>query len=234
VDNHAPLATAWQERTTLESAYFTSDGALHGASLTPPRRLLRWLRYHVYTAEVLARVWTRRGHAGRIEVGPPPGESPKAERAAWRVPLGLYLPPDAVWRDAWTVTGHAVVALKRAVEARGSRLAAFVIPDRRQLGGEAWSAALADLRASDRARADRDRPQRAMLALLEQAHVPAQDLLPVFRAAPPGLYLPGDGHFTPAGHAVTAEALAAWLRDTSLVPGRPRVTSGLARRGAVP
>lgn len=93
VGNQASLATAWHKRGALESAHFKPDGTLHRPSLAPHRRLLRWLRYHVYTAEVLARVWTRRGHAGRLEAGPRPGETPKVEPAARWVPLGLYLVP---------------------------------------------------------------------------------------------------------------------------------------------
>ncbi len=218
VDNHAPLARAWLERTTLESPYFTPDGTLQRPGLAPSRRLLRWLRYHSYTANVLARVWSRGGRADRIVVGTLAGVAPTVDPRARRVPLGLYLPPDGVWRDAWAVTYRAFAALKRAVDDDGRRLAAFVIPDRRQLGGEAWDAALAELPDADRARADRDRPQCTMLALLGKAHVPALDLLAPFRETPAPIYLPRDGHLNPAGHEVAAQAMAFWLRNARLVP----------------
>ena len=229
IDNHAPLARAWMRVRELEHPYVTPDGLLHQPGLSLHRRLLRWLRFHIYTANLAARVWSRGGRAARITVGSRPGEAPKVGPEAERVPLGLYLPPDAVWQDAWVVTGRIVVDLKASVEADGARLAAFVIPDRRQLGGEAWEAVLAELPAADRVRADRDRPERAMVDLLESAGVPTLDLLPRYRAAPPGLYFPRDGHLTVAGHAVTADALAAWLRAELLVPlcsspSRPRST----------
>lgn len=218
IDNHAPLARAWMRVRELEHPYLTPDGVLHQPGLSLHRRLLRWLRFHIYTANLAARVWSRGGRAARITVGFRPGEAPNVGPEAQRVPLGLYLPPDAVWQDAWVVTGRIVVDLKASVEADGARLAAFVIPDRRQLGGEAWEAALAELPAADRARADRDRPEHAMVDLLESAGVPTLDLLPRYRAAPAGLYFPCDGHLTVAGHAVTADALAAWLRTARLVP----------------
>ncbi len=220
IDNHEPLDRAWLGVRELEHPYLTPDGVLHQPGLTVHRRVLRWLRFHLYTANLAARVWSRGGRAGRITVGSPPREAPKVGPEAQRVPLGLYLPPDAVWQDAWVVTGRIVVDLKASVEADGARLAAFVIPDRRQLGGPVWEAALAEMSNADRARADRDRPERAMVDLLKSAGVPTLDLLPRYRAAPAGLYFPRDGHLTVAGHAVTADALAAWLRAERLVPLR--------------
>ena len=126
------------------------------------------------------------------------------------------------------VTGHWVAALAHAVAVDGARVAAFVIPDRRQLGGEAWNTALAQLPAVERSRADRDLPQDAMMTLLDENGLPSLDLLPVFRAAPEQVFFPADGHLNKAGHAVTAEALAGWMNAARLVPNRSRLTGSIA------
>ncbi|MBZ0267929.1 hypothetical protein K8I85_07225 [bacterium] len=54
------------------------------------------------------------------------------------------------------------------------------------------------------------------------AGIPSLDLLPVVLREQriPGLYLPGDGHFTVRGHRVAARAIAQWILDERLLaPG---------------
>lgn len=217
VDNHAPLAAAWRHRETIEYPYFSPDERLHQPGLAPPRRVLRWLRLHLFTAHLAANALTRGGRGDRIVVGTRPGHGVPSDPETRRVPLGLYLPPDAEWRDAWRVTAHALGELAKAVTNDGGRLVVFVIPDRRQVDDEAWEDALAELPAVDRSRADRDRPQARMMELIASAGLPGLDLLPLLRDVPAAVYFPLDGHFNALGHEVTAEALGAWLADQETV-----------------
>lgn len=88
-----------------------------------------------------------------------------------------------------------VVALLPAVE--------HVVPAR-------YEAALRGM-GFDPTRYRRGTLQRRLLARLEAAGIPAVDLTPAFAAHPDpeSLYLPGDGHFGPAGHELAADVLEA-------------------------
>lgn len=214
VDNHAPLIRAWNGVNAVSFPYFTPDGTLQQPGLALHRRVLAWLRQNLALGDALAAALAGTGRPERVEVGDP-GDA--AARTV-RVPAGVYLPPDAVWAEAWAVTGLALDRLAAAVRADGATLAVWVIPDRRQIYDEDWAALLRALPELDPAALDRARPTRTILALLAARDLPTLSLEQAFRAATERVYFPIDGHFTPAGHALVAQALAAWLREVPLVP----------------
>ena len=214
VDNHAPLIKAWNQIDTVDFPYFSPDGTLHQPGLATGRRLLSWLRHNIYTVSLVSDAVAGTGTVDRVEVGDPDTITAQA----LRVPMGVYLSPDDTWTDAWAITGHALAELKRAVEADGAAVAVFVIPDRRQLVNADWEATLAKLPDLNPADLDRERPTQTVLDLLAALNIPALSLLDPFRAADERLYFEIDGHFTPAGHTLTAEALADWLGTSGLVP----------------
>jgi lysophospholipase L1-like esterase len=211
LDNHAPLVRAWNDINTVDFPTFAPDGELRQPGMAWGRRILSWLRHNSFVAHTLA---GGTEEVERVEVGDPGAVT---ERAL-HVPMGVYLPPDETWTDAWTVTGYALAELKAAVEADGARLAVFVIPDRRQVYDEDWNATLDRLPDLDPATLDRDRPAQAILALLAEHDIAALSLLDLFRATGQRLYFKIDGHFNPAGHALTAEEVSGWLIDHGLVP----------------
>jgi len=213
VDNHAPLIKAWNDVSTVEFPTFSPDGTLHQPGMATGRRILTWLRQNTTLGHLAARALGEGGSAERVEVG----GADEVSAAALRVPMGVYLPPDATWEDAWAVTDHAFAELKRAVETDGARLGVFLIPDRRQVYDADWDATLDRLPDLDPAALDRDRPTDTAVALLAAQDIPALNLLEPFRVASERLYFPGDGHFTPAGHALTAQLLASWLREVGLI-----------------
>lgn len=213
VDNHAPLIRAWNRVDAVDFPHFEPDGTLRQPGMATGQRVLSWLRQNLYTVNTLSRLIGGTGQPARVEVG---GETISPD--ALRVPMGVYAPPDDTWRDAWDVTAHALALLDEAVSADGARLAAFIIPDRRQIYDADWQATLDALPDLDPDALDRDRPTDAALALFEAQGVPALNLLDPFRAAGERLYYPVDGHFNPAGHALTADLLADWLRAEALVP----------------
>ncbi|MGE0712021.1 MAG: hypothetical protein AB7T09_28840 [Planctomycetota bacterium] len=67
--------------------------------------------------------------------------------------------------------------------------------------------------------ARRDHPQAPLAAALAAADVPVLDLLPTLEGQADAYYR-WNQHWTLAGNARVAEALAAWLRERSLVPAR--------------
>jgi hypothetical protein len=210
IDNHAPLIRAWNDIQTVDFPYFSPDGQLHQPGMTARRRVLSWLRQNVYLVNTLA----GGPPPERVEVGDP---NTITERAL-RVPMGVYQPPDATWRDAWAVTDHALGVLQTAVEQDGRTLAVFVIPDRRQIYDTEWAATLAKLPDLDPASLDRERPTRTVLDLLAARHIPTLSLLERFQLSSDWLYFKIDGHFNAAGHHLTAETLAAWLHTAGLIP----------------
>ncbi len=210
IDNHAPLIRAWNAVDTVDFPYFSPDGELHQPGMAAQRRVLSWLRQNIYLANTLA----GDPPPERVEVGNP---NAITERAL-RVPMGVYLPPDATWQDAWTTTDHALGALQASVERDGAALAVFVIPDRRQIYDADWASTLAKLPDLDPAALDRERPTRTVLDRLAARHIPALSLLEPFRAADERLYFEIDGHFNAAGHRLTAETLAEWLHAAGLLP----------------
>jgi hypothetical protein len=213
VDNHAPLIKAWNDVPTVEFPTFSPDGALHQPGMATGRRILTWLRQNTTLGHLAARALGEGGSADRVEVG----SADEVSAGVLRVPMGVYLPPDTTWEDAWAVTDHAFAELKRAVEADGARLGVFLIPDRRQVYDADWATTLDRLPDLDPAALDRDRPTDTAVALLAAQDIPALNLLEPFRVASERLYFPGDGHFTPAGHALTAQLLASWLGEAGLI-----------------
>ncbi len=222
VDNHAPLIKAWNDVDTVDFPYLDTGDTLHQPGLAARRRVLSWLRHNVYLVHTLSDAFAETNTPERVEVG----GSESITARALRVPAGVYLPPDDVWSAGWAVTGLALDRLQGAVTADGAQFAVFVIPDRRQLYDDDWRAMLDRLPELDPAQLDRLRPTDTVLALLAERDIAALNLLDAFSAfhqdaardSDTRLYFAIDGHFTPEGHTLTAQALAAWLTESGFVP----------------
>lgn len=212
VDNHAPLVQAWNQVDTVGFPYFSPDGILHQPGMAVEHRVLSWLRQNSFLAHTINDAAAGTQRTDRVEVG-----EPNITEQALRVPMGIYLPPDDTWQDAWKVTDRALGELKNAVEQDGARLAVFIIPDRRQVYDDDWETTLAALPDFPVESLDRERPTETIKSLLQEKSIPALDLLEPFRSAEDRLYFMVDGHFNPAGHTLTAQLLADWLRASGLV-----------------
>ncbi len=170
-----------------------------------------------------APAWMRRA----ITAQPYPIITPEAPRVLnqqpyqleYPVQLGLYLPEDDDWAEAWAISDAVLGQFAALAERQGSAFGVIVIPDRRAV------------HQADRARTrelypfvgdfDAAAPQARMVALSEAHGIPTLDLLPVLlraEAAGERAYLPLDGHYNALGHALTAGAVADWLAETDLVP----------------
>lgn len=165
---------------------------------------------------------------------PPPPENPPPHPAvisenpyevAYPVQIGLYLPEDAYWREAWALTEALLMQFRDVVEtAGGVPFGVLLIPDRRAVYPAIWgrevsryAEMLPDLR-----QADPMQPTTRLETFLGEQGIPVLNLAWALRAQAGSvdepLYYPGDGHFTPGGHQVVAQRIALWLPAAGLVP----------------
>jgi hypothetical protein len=128
---------------------------------------------------------------------------------------------DGRWREAWAITDTLIGMVKDEALAQGSRFALVVVPTRVQVSRQAWRG----LAGRDEGRAqglDPTQPNTLLAGVAMRTSTPLLDLLPIFRthAAVGGepLYFERDQHWTAAGHALAAQAIADFLRLERLVP----------------
>lgn len=134
----------------------------------------------------------------------------------------LYLPEDAAWTDAHRLTETLLAQFAALAEAEGSDFAVVILPDRRAVYRD-YLAVTANLFPEYRAALDAVAPHTRYAEYIASLGVPVLNLQPplVHHAANrphQHLYFREDGHFNAAGHALTADLIAAWLRESGLVP----------------
>lgn len=141
------------------------------------------------------------------------------------VELGIYLAEDKQWRDAWNITLALMFQFQFLARQSEADFAVVIIPDRRAVHDADWAALLAEYGdlLPELIEADPTAPGTRLENFYTKFNFNALNLTATLRdwvAAHPDerLYYPGDGHFTPDGHAVTAAAIAAWLGESGLVP----------------
>lgn len=136
-----------------------------------------------------------------------------AHRAQWRDSLALFTSGGAT-DLAGAVEGlrAPLLALQRAAAARGDQAVVAVAPPSFVIHTDRLPAAFS-LVGLDPAQATPQAPAGAVLGLLDELGLAACDLTPALAAAAEArtLYFQWDGHWTPDGHAVVADALADCL-----------------------
>lgn len=204
VQNNSIELAALRDAVYRPRPFFKLDG---GGNL----RLYNW-QAELPTADAPAPAWLRRAYtdrAYRIETPPAPSHP---------VQLGLYLPQDEYWAEAWDITGAVLAQFAQVAAAQGSEFGVMVIPDRRAVHA-------ADYQQTRQAypflgEYDAAAPARRMMDIAAAHDIPALNLLPVLQAVDMGgerAYLRVDGHYNETGHAVTAAAAARWLRERGWV-----------------
>lgn len=136
------------------------------------------------------------------------------------VDLGLYLPEDNHWRQAWALTDALLRELHAVVTADGIPFGVVIIPDRRAVHAADWDATVTAypfMQGRD-ARA----PLVRLEALITAADIPVLNMLYTLQgwaAARPDerLYFAGDGHFNEKGHQVVTDRLRFWLSEQGWV-----------------
>lgn len=131
------------------------------------------------------------------------------------VALGTHaVTPAAHVEKGLVLTENAIEQFVSAVHRRRIPCAIFVVPDREQVDARLWDAMLTRHGLAATAY-DRRQPSERLVQFVRRAGIPALDLLPAFQAQQAPLY--GGVHWTPRGHAVAAEAMVAFLRESGLL-----------------
>jgi hypothetical protein len=98
----------------------------------------------------------------------------------------------------------------------GSQFGLVLVPTRAQVSDQAWRG-IAGGDGGRRAGLDRTFPNSQLQRIAARIDAPFLDLVPALRAADSqdqgSLYYERDQHWTAAGHAVAAQAIAQFLRE---------------------
>ena len=138
------------------------------------------------------------------------------ERHRWRSELMLFTADGGgVLGAQMPMTRNALADLSRAIAERGDRLMVAVAPPAFQIESERLASTFA-LVGLDPARARPDAVSQAVLDELKRQSIAYCDLVePLRRAHRAGreMYLQYDGHWSPKGHVIVADALERCFRE---------------------
>jgi len=210
--------------------YLIADSGRMGVRWTHPWRA--WLRRHSRLFAVAERNLLARAGEQRIDwLQPWPSPAGVAERlgrgAAPREHLELFRrpAPGSPWQAAWGDTFALLRAVRDEAEALGARLLVLVIPMADQVHTTAKGVALdaSVRRALGRplgALLDWNLPEERLGRFFAAEGMDARMLQEPLRAAAEAgtEVFERDGHLAPAGHALAAELVSAWLAGE---PGTP-------------
>ncbi|HYB74253.1 MAG TPA: GDSL-type esterase/lipase family protein [Candidatus Sulfotelmatobacter sp.] len=183
-------------------------------------RTFRWLWEKINDVPALnALVWRlgavaqRRKEPGKVEAhaswqwGMPPGS-----RGLPPLSFQVYLPEEpAPWREAWAITEALIRKTRDEAEQHGARFLLAVLPAAAELAGKEE---LARFYRAGWDRLDLEKPDRTLRAFAGQEGIWYLSLLSEFRSSLAreggrweALHNSCDGHWSPRGNAMAAEAL---------------------------
>lgn len=127
--------------------------------------------------------------------------------------------PPAEIDEAFAAARDVVAQMDAEIRARGARTAIVLVPARFQLD-PAELGRVQEMVAADGYTITADGASRRFRQALAPLGIPMLDLLPIFLAAPdPGaIFFESTVHLTPAGHRLTADAIARFLESEGLLP----------------
>jgi len=165
----------------------------------------------------------------RLWVGAPDAHDTLARLGLWnpipaatpRLEMLVYDHRDlATVEDAWEKVGEVLKALKKDVEARGSRLALVYVPGKMEIQPASWRATLKLYRLSEGAW-DLNKVRNKLKGLGESIGAPVIDLGPSLQAAESALrstHFLFDVHWNARGHDVASGTLFDWMKQSGSVP----------------
>ncbi|MEO0562318.1 MAG: hypothetical protein AAF125_09390 [Chloroflexota bacterium] len=130
------------------------------------------------------------------------------------VQLGLYLPEDDNWREAWAISEAILGQFADLVEAEGSDFGVVVIPDRRTVHAADYNETIAQYPFLGAFDADISVDRTLTAVPVGVPVYDARQALGPIEIAGGRAYLPLDGHLSPEGHQALASALDRWINAT--------------------
>jgi len=188
----------------------TVEGRPAGAAIPRPPVPL-WQSVLLRTSAVYAhlRVWYR---ARTLRAGTDPA------RQRWQEELAIFSEDGAqALGRLLPATRRALAEARRETQQRGQRLVVALAPPAFVVHPERLASTF-EVVGLDPARARPDAPRDALVHELEGLDIASCDLTPALRTASASgerLYFTYDGHWTDAGHAVVAEAMADCIEETA-------------------
>jgi hypothetical protein len=203
------------EQTTRPTFELDSERMIRVVPGAPPetgksvRQVLRscCLLYNVFETGVLMKL----SHG-------PVRDQPEFEVDGRYLVRSLYeTKPDPEMSRAWRITERLLGMMRDRASSEGVPLVVAGAPDWLALDETAWQERLGESRAAS-GRFAPDVPNRMLGEIAGRLGVPYLDLSPTLASASTTepLYFPIDTHWTPAGHAVVAQAIEAKLREHGL------------------
>ena len=203
------------ERTTRPTFDLDSERLIRvipGAPIDTSPDLRRSLRsccllYNVFETGVL-----RKLSGGEVR------DQPEFEADGRYLVRSLYeKEPDGETARAWRITERLIGVIRDRALAEKIPMVVVGAPDWLALDHAAWVERLGGARVASRQFAQ-DVPNRVLGEIIGKMGVPYVDLLPIMANAPTSepLFFPIDSHWTPAGHALVADAVQAKLREIGL------------------
>ena len=122
--------------------------------------------------------------------------------------------------QGWRVVESVLERYKREANGGGARAMLLIIPSKWQVHAEDWAAFIEENDIDDEGDWDLEQPNERLVRIARRHELPVLDLLPKLReAAEDGkrLYYREDVHWTPEGHAVAADALDEYIRQSGLL-----------------
>jgi hypothetical protein len=134
---------------------------------------------------------------------------------------GVYFPEDEKWQEAWRITEHYLVELKKEIESNGGKLFLVVIPEYIQISHEWQRELLARYHLKELPPGFSKERHLQHLGHIAKAHeIPVIPLDQIFRQyrdkyqlPAPYFYYRCDGHLNPLGHFLAANVVAKYLLD---------------------
>lgn len=182
------------------------------------RRVRDYLAQRSYVLNLLRQIW--KGSVQRRALGEDVFTLSAARRAEYPACAVLLFaetyPPD--FEHRLRLTERLLVGMRHLLAERGAELVVAIMPADFQIVEEKRERyGILPVVFHDQPYVEA-KAQRRMTDLCQRNGIPVVDLLPALREeCTGGCFFSYDPHLTPAGHAIVAEAMAAYLRESTLL-----------------